>query len=432
MEICSDAQAQAAHGSAVGKGTWNFGNWTAYYQYGHWDSRCFETCKSVQITRVSAQRGAVSLGHARTGVYYAPGSRCSWLIEPDTWLSGSRLEVQFIFRSIAARGDTLWLHHAIGSVPGDVIGSAGCPLDASQTCIMGFRATVSAPVIVTFNSGYPSRTSTSAGGIMQVDWGFDSAYPFRPVVRPSSSSSRIPSNEGSGLSSFIWVAMASMLLMPLLVMLLCMGWRWRRRSPNGARNAASSGFDSRRQQAVDIEAMERELANCRPRIIGNSETGEAEQDSNKICSVCLAGFEEGEEVRSLPCNHNFHRSCIDTWLARSGMCPLCRSALPRRMVLPNAQPVLASSSRSPRTIGSSSMASRPFTTQLRGSAARGANARPPTGGGVVRPSSIGSVTRGLNDRSSHVATSAPAAGTTARAQVTAAGREPVGMRTEQD
>ncbi|KAG0557542.1 hypothetical protein KC19_11G138600 [Ceratodon purpureus] len=43
------------------------------------------------------------------------------------------------------------------------------------------------------------------------------------------------------------------------------------------------------------------------------------------CSVCLGEFEEGEELRILPkCNHPFHIPCIDTWLATSSTCPLCR------------------------------------------------------------------------------------------------------------
>lgn len=42
------------------------------------------------------------------------------------------------------------------------------------------------------------------------------------------------------------------------------------------------------------------------------------------CLVCLAAFEVGDDVKSLPCLHNFHTECIDRWLATSGMCPVCK------------------------------------------------------------------------------------------------------------
>mmetsp|Transcript_21727 Transcript_21727/g.61729 ORF Transcript_21727/g.61729 Transcript_21727/m.61729 type:complete len:291 (-) Transcript_21727:270-1142(-) len=45
--------------------------------------------------------------------------------------------------------------------------------------------------------------------------------------------------------------------------------------------------------------------------------------SETSCAVCLADFEEGDEMRQLPCKHHFHRPCIDKWLKRNKVCPLC-------------------------------------------------------------------------------------------------------------
>ncbi|KAK8955901.1 RING-H2 finger protein ATL56 [Platanthera guangdongensis] len=43
------------------------------------------------------------------------------------------------------------------------------------------------------------------------------------------------------------------------------------------------------------------------------------------CAVCLEELREGELCRALPgCNHVFHRPCVDRWLERSEMCPICR------------------------------------------------------------------------------------------------------------
>jgi len=46
------------------------------------------------------------------------------------------------------------------------------------------------------------------------------------------------------------------------------------------------------------------------------------------CHICLQDFAEGDEIRSLPCNHSFHVDCVDTWLKqKSSSCPTCRATL---------------------------------------------------------------------------------------------------------
>lgn len=54
-------------------------------------------------------------------------------------------------------------------------------------------------------------------------------------------------------------------------------------------------------------------------------------DSNKkaledelTCTVCLEQVNGGELVRSLPCLHQFHATCIDPWLRQQGTCPVCK------------------------------------------------------------------------------------------------------------
>lgn len=42
------------------------------------------------------------------------------------------------------------------------------------------------------------------------------------------------------------------------------------------------------------------------------------------CSICLEEDQLTTELYKTPCNHYFHNSCIETWLERSGTCPLCR------------------------------------------------------------------------------------------------------------
>ncbi|KAJ8753241.1 hypothetical protein K2173_017854 [Erythroxylum novogranatense] len=48
-------------------------------------------------------------------------------------------------------------------------------------------------------------------------------------------------------------------------------------------------------------------------------------DDTDQCYICLADYDEGEEIRVLPCHHEYHMSCVDKWLKEiHGVCPLCR------------------------------------------------------------------------------------------------------------
>jgi hypothetical protein len=44
------------------------------------------------------------------------------------------------------------------------------------------------------------------------------------------------------------------------------------------------------------------------------------------CSICICEFEEGEDVRRLPCHHLhiYHTECVDQWFQQSRLCPMCK------------------------------------------------------------------------------------------------------------
>ncbi|CAI9769541.1 unnamed protein product [Fraxinus pennsylvanica] len=42
------------------------------------------------------------------------------------------------------------------------------------------------------------------------------------------------------------------------------------------------------------------------------------------CCICLCAYDDGNELRELPCRHHFHCTCIDKWLSINATCPLCK------------------------------------------------------------------------------------------------------------
>jgi len=43
------------------------------------------------------------------------------------------------------------------------------------------------------------------------------------------------------------------------------------------------------------------------------------------CSICIEQVNDKELVKRLPkCGHMYHAECIDTWLDKNNICPVCR------------------------------------------------------------------------------------------------------------
>ncbi|KAJ3223837.1 E3 ubiquitin-protein ligase rnf13 [Chytriomyces hyalinus] len=77
----------------------------------------------------------------------------------------------------------------------------------------------------------------------------------------------------------------------------------------------------------------RAIHGMRVRVVRN-ETSDlspllVDQDpADTACSVCLEEYATGEEIRILPCNHEFHAKCVDKWLTNEvGVCPLCKQSI---------------------------------------------------------------------------------------------------------
>ena len=49
------------------------------------------------------------------------------------------------------------------------------------------------------------------------------------------------------------------------------------------------------------------------------------------CPICLEPFKLRQHAKQLPCQHMFHKKCIDKWLNRSHLCPCCRNDITTNM-----------------------------------------------------------------------------------------------------
>ncbi|XWS33897.1 hypothetical protein CRYUN_Cryun22dG0122400 [Craigia yunnanensis] len=54
----------------------------------------------------------------------------------------------------------------------------------------------------------------------------------------------------------------------------------------------------------------------------------SEGSEGELCCVCLSSMKEGDDMRVLPCLHQFHRGCVDRWFnACRKNCPICRFSM---------------------------------------------------------------------------------------------------------
>ena len=66
------------------------------------------------------------------------------------------------------------------------------------------------------------------------------------------------------------------------------------------------------------------------------------EDEDDCCPICLVEYNDGDDIRCLPCNHEFHKSCVDPWLGNNASCPACRHSLSDLVSLTTTSDIAAS------------------------------------------------------------------------------------------
>lgn len=96
-------------------------------------------------------------------------------------------------------------------------------------------------------------------------------------------------------------------------------------------NVAAAGHTTPRETEIPIAEEQSE----RPGAISESNPQHAPDAGNFSCPICTDDFVKGQDLRVLPCNHQFHPECVDPWLVNvSGTCPLWYASVRQECWLP--------------------------------------------------------------------------------------------------
>lgn len=97
---------------------------------------------------------------------------------------------------------------------------------------------------------------------------------------------------------------------------------------------ARSLYDSRPvKHVIDIPDDESSEKHGIKKMVYNSETAK-EMKINTTCGIWHEDFEEGEEIKLLPCNHAFKAEAITKWLTtEKAECPICRFKMDSKEVI---------------------------------------------------------------------------------------------------
>ncbi|KAK8646622.1 hypothetical protein V6N13_120402 [Hibiscus sabdariffa] len=102
--------------------------------------------------------------------------------------------------------------------------------------------------------------------------------------------------------------------------------------------------DRHRDMRLDVDNMSYEELLALEERIGNVSTGLSEETilnclkqhkysgtsgaqlEAEPCCICQEEYNDGEDLGTLECGHNFHADCIKEWLKQKNLCPICKTA----------------------------------------------------------------------------------------------------------
>lgn len=113
-------------------------------------------------------------------------------------------------------------------------------------------------------------------------------------------------------------------------------------SRNTEHAAAGTSVSDTYQDSVDPDHMTYEELQSLGEAIGSENRGLSKEEISSLpcytyksgffskktdmgdCVICYTAYKNRDSVITLPCAHKYHKDCIEPWLVRNKICPLCK------------------------------------------------------------------------------------------------------------
>ena len=133
--------------------------------------------------------------------------------------------------------------------------------------------------------------------------------------------------DNDGLEALL--AVVGLLIVGWALLMLC--YRWVCRRGHGTTESSGASGPAKIPKisgltAAALQSLGSSVVGTAPADAENSGVW-VPMDPSDSCCVCLSEFCKAETVRTLRCGHTFHQQCIDEWLTKQAVCPLCKSAV---------------------------------------------------------------------------------------------------------
>ena len=132
----------------------------------------------------------------------------------------------------------------------------------------------------------------------------------------------------------IIIPIGILILFSLYIRIQCCIWECKQ--PR-IENDTSSSIDSRSLAYSSVNSTPEFVIQPKPSIFFIKDMNQYRVDNpleiNDVCSICIEAYEEQDLIVTMPCGHQYHKSCIYPWLksnidcGNKPTCPMCKEEL---------------------------------------------------------------------------------------------------------